>query len=200
MDAEKLNGFMPACLATREAGIKQGARTLDIRLSGLRVKQHEMRDDGNCLFRAVGHQLWDDPEKHLRIREQCVKQLKDHRDSYVLYFDDDAAYNDYVENMSKDAFWGDEIALKAIVDSLGCVVYVMVSTEGTWYHRYTPSNLANEELGKAKNAFLSYLSPIHYNSLIYETGEKICLPAQDVLDLPELTSELRRMPSRNAGT
>ena len=73
------------------------------------------------------------------------------------------------------------------------MVYVLTSTPGTWYLRYAPAHFSDEQICKAKHIFMSYLSPIHYNSLTYQDGSYIVLSPYEVAKLPELCSDIRRV-------
>ena len=39
-----------------------------LRTNGLQLKAHDMVDDGNCLFRAISHQLYETQDHHAYIR------------------------------------------------------------------------------------------------------------------------------------
>eukprot|EP00667_Euglena_gracilis_P005985 EG_transcript_6036 len=177
----------------REENIRAGKRILAIRTSGLMVQQERMVDDGNCLFRAISHQLYGTQERHQEVREQCVQQLMQRREAYALYYGSDEEYDRYVTSMKGLGYWGDEVALKATCDRLEFVAYVLTSTSGNWYLRYVPGHMEQDQFVKLKNIFLTYLSPIHYNSLSYLDGSSISLTPDEVAALPELNCDTRRV-------
>jgi len=43
---------------------------------------HDMADDGNCLFSAVAHQIYNDPELHVTTRAQCYNYMERNRSYY----------------------------------------------------------------------------------------------------------------------
>ena len=46
---------------------------------------HIIERDGNCLFRALGHQLFGDDEKHLDIRRALCTFIKGNEDEFAPY-------------------------------------------------------------------------------------------------------------------
>lgn len=173
----------------REDTIKQGKRTLGLRIAGLKLKQHEMEDDGNCLFRSFSHQLYGTKERFAEIRSVATRQLRNQSNLYSMFFDTEAAYEKYTKDMEKNGTWGDEICLKALCDNFEVVTYVFVSTLGNWYLKYTPFSCKSEhEAHNCRKIFLSYLSPIHYNSLTYLDDSPITLSPEEARDLPEINS------------
>ena len=51
-------------------------------------------------------------------------------------------------------------------DYFNVVIHVVLSTEGSWYLKYVPAGSAGED-EHTRHVFLSYLSPIHYNSITH---------------------------------
>jgi OTU domain-containing protein 3 len=62
--------------------------------------------DGNCLFRALALQLWGDESLWHRSREEIVDYIKEHREHFECFIEDDESFEGYVERMSTSAEWG----------------------------------------------------------------------------------------------
>jgi hypothetical protein len=180
--------------AVREDKIKHGKRILWLRTEGLKLKAHEMKDDGNCLFAALSHQLYGTPGHHEAVRTAAVKQLESHPELYGFYFDTQEAYEKYISQMSAVGFWGDEITMKALCDGFAIIMYVLLSTQGNWYLRYVPGCCVTEKdisyFYTKRQIFLAYLSPVHYNSLTYDDDTPIMITPSEANVLPELNSTL----------
>eukprot|EP00996_Jenningsia_fusiforme_P004697 NODE_554_length_2109_cov_28.930097_g511_i0.p1 GENE.NODE_554_length_2109_cov_28.930097_g511_i0~~NODE_554_length_2109_cov_28.930097_g511_i0.p1 ORF type:complete len:605 (-),score=72.16 NODE_554_length_2109_cov_28.930097_g511_i0:161-1975(-) len=179
---------------TRESEIQHGLRTLQRRLQALGVKEQRMQDDGNCQFRAFSHQIYGHAEKYEQMRKLAVQQLTGNPDMYSMLFDKNE-FAEYLSRIRKDCTWGDEITIKALCDALHVVVYVVLSTSGKWYHRYVPSDAADTCLW-ARQVFLSYLSPVHYNSLTYLDDSFITLTTAECETLESLNEGDFLGPSR----
>ena len=41
--------------------------------------------DGNCLFRAVAHQMYLDESRHLEVRQRCVDHMMSHRARFKMF-------------------------------------------------------------------------------------------------------------------
>lgn len=79
------------------------------------------------------------------------------------------AYDDYLEKMSKNGEWGDNVTLQAAADSYGVKIFVITSFKDTCYIEILPS------IQKSKRViFLSFWAEVHYNS-IYPEGDLIRL-------------------------
>ena len=48
----------------------------------------KMEEDGNCFFRAVARQVYGDPEKYQKVRDEVVDHIISHK-SYFSSFDTD---------------------------------------------------------------------------------------------------------------
>ena len=85
---------------------------------------HQMTGDGNCQFRALAHHLHGNQDEHHVVRAEVVARLIDNRRQYenpefwalgVLPAELDN-YNEYVEGMTGDGEWGDDITLQVASD------------------------------------------------------------------------------------
>ena len=56
------------------AGLQEGR--LQRRLAKLRLEMDVMAGDGNCMFRAISHELWGTPRFHPNIRRKAVRWMK----------------------------------------------------------------------------------------------------------------------------
>lgn len=49
----------------------------------------EMLGDGNCLFRAVSHQIYGSSEHHLVVRVKCMQYIAQHKDYFHAFIVDE---------------------------------------------------------------------------------------------------------------
>ena len=177
--------------AARSREIEAGKVRLRARLERTGLVEHEVGTDGNCLFRALSHQAHGAEEHHGRLRQAAVAHIRDHEDTYKTTLGSDDDFVKYVSALSTGGFWGDEVALRAVSDSLQWDVVVILSSEGCAFHRYRPTDAnsapPDPRPPTLRTVFLSYLWPIHYNSLLCRDGNA---PGADDMDtiLARLTS------------
>ena len=159
---------------------KSDTSSLASRLAKLGLASHEMRGDGNCQFRGLAFNLFGSQEHHAIVRKACVSHIQTHADFFAVFFDGSDEFQRYVSNMSKDRHWGDELTLRAAVEAYACVAHVISSEAQNWYLVYTPESSDDVEMllpagvkapPKNKDVYLSYVSPIHYNSVVVSTED-----------------------------
>ena len=83
----------------------------------------EMNSDGNCLFRSLSDQLYnDDGDEHGTVREEICDFLQEHKEefqSFLLMDEDDEDImniDDYVEHMREHMTWGSDIEEGVIIE------------------------------------------------------------------------------------
>eukprot|EP00878_Enallax_costatus_P007209 GHUV01007553.1.p1 GENE.GHUV01007553.1~~GHUV01007553.1.p1 ORF type:complete len:338 (+),score=81.02 GHUV01007553.1:294-1307(+) len=131
---------------------------LDQRLMRLNLVVQFSYGDGNCQFRSVSEQLYGTQEHHAFVRQIAVDHIRHHPEEYQAFLGEDFHY--YCAGMAQLGTWGDELTLRAVCDSFGVVVHVVTSEQHNWYLRYNPLKLKS-----TVEVFLTYIAPIHYNSL-----------------------------------
>ena len=168
------------------------------RIEAMRLVSQEIVDDGNCLFRAAGFQLFRDEELHLVMRHMVVNYMAEHEEEFVSYVGS-GEYDEYLRRMSYAKTWGDELSLRAISMLFTVNVHVVTSEEKRWHLQYVPPN------GQKclRQIFLSYVSPTHYNC--FHTVEDIQVPTYSLEEIlssatktANLTVESSPSPPRNA--
>lgn len=173
-DASELPDFpvdtvrMLARKESRQDHIQEGVNIIAKRLTSLNLVQVPMEDDGNCLFRALAHQIFGDPSKHAAVRAAVCEHMRAHKSSdYDFLFSSPEECDAYINNMMEDGMWGDELCLRASIDSFGLTVHVLSSSESDYYVKYTPNMyVVEEEWGETMDVFLAFIAPLHYNSII----------------------------------
>lgn len=128
--------------------------------------------DGNCLFRAVAHQLVGDDSVHAGVRAVCVRHLAATADDFAPFLLEEEGYStmeEYVAAMACDGEWGGNIELillarvfrvDIVVHQLGGPPWVV---EGAAGHAQPDSD---PDARSAATLALSYHNGDHYQSLV----------------------------------
>jgi len=113
--------------------------------------------DGNCLFRAVAHQLYGDQEMHDAVRRQCMDYMEQERDHFSQFVTEE--FSEYIARKRKDAVYGNHLELQAIAELYNRPILIYTINEEA-------INLFQEEY-KTDNPpmQLSYHYGNHYNSV-----------------------------------
>jgi hypothetical protein len=159
-----------ACLKSHEHEIAAGRRRLEQRLGAMQLTQSEMADDGNCQFRAISQQLFGTQDLHAHVRQKALAHMCAHADEFASFFETGTAeFDEYIRAMSQGKTWGDELTLKAASDAFKVRIHLVQSTEYNWYIVYEPSPAFVDRGGvanfPAKQLFITYITPVHYNSI-----------------------------------
>ncbi|KAH7461402.1 hypothetical protein PRNP1_001567 [Phytophthora ramorum] len=129
-------------------------------LATVGCKLHEVEADGNCLFRALGDQLYGDQHRHEDIREKIVTYLEQHRDDFEPFMEDEEKFETYCERMREDGTWGGNQELYAAARLFQ--VYVVV-------HQDQPSArimvIECDRLKPTRFAHVAYHGEDHYDSV-----------------------------------
>lgn len=138
----------------RDVEMKAMSEVLDAK--GLKV--HDIPADGNCLYRAIEHQLQvvvagaagaegvSPPPGFADLRRLASQHMLSHRAEYEPFFDAEAeaaaaggvqqSFTEYCEDMATSSRWGGQLELRALSQALGRPIEVYsatapVSTMGT---------------------------------------------------------------------
>ena len=117
----------------------------------------EVGGDGNCLFRAVCEQMEGNENNYAEYREKCVNYMKENKDTFQPFIEDDEPIDKYIERMSKNTEWGGNLEIYALSMLLEANFYIYI-------HEHPMYIVKNFEKPK-KNVMLTYHDGKHYNSL-----------------------------------
>lgn len=140
---ERLKQSMPLSKAgqplSRVDIVRMGIQRLKVRLKDLKLVIVRVKNDGNCQFRAISHQILGTEECHDIVRYHVVSYMKRVRKTqYDCYFSSVEAADAYFERLSKLGTWGDELTLRGASDSLFINIYVLSSQENNFVIVYRP--------------------------------------------------------------
>jgi hypothetical protein len=130
----------------------------------------EIEGDGNCLFRAISHQLYLNEEYHEQLRHLCCEHLKKHSNRFDKFIVD-IKFSEYIQEMSKNGTWADDIEIRAMEELLDRNIHIYSSNSTNPKDYLIP---VNENPDEEKLMFgvpplnLSYHGQSHYNSIYYD--------------------------------
>mmetsp|Transcript_101730 Transcript_101730/g.270631 ORF Transcript_101730/g.270631 Transcript_101730/m.270631 type:complete len:280 (-) Transcript_101730:86-925(-) len=157
---------------------KGHSQSLDGRLSTFGMRMKEMEADGNCQFRTLAFNLFGEQAHHAVTRKAAVAHMRKHSDFFSVLFESADEFKAYLRDMSRNRTWGDELTLRAVVEAYCCEAHVITSEGANWYLVYQPEASGRPDPKIAacpkglpqpkpgKQVFLSYISPVHYNSVV----------------------------------
>jgi len=108
------------------------------RLAVYGFAEKNVEGDGNCLFRAVAEQLYQNENKHLLVRQIAVEWLRKNgnylvdKNCYLKDFldkDKEDNWDQYCDKMELDGTWGDHIVLLAIAEVWQINICIFTSIE-----------------------------------------------------------------------
>lgn len=100
------------------------------RLHRYGLRALEVGGMGNCLFRAVAHQIYGDANRHLEIRRTGIQYLQNNPDRFIeSAVVGNTSWSEYINNMSMDGTWGDHIILQAIAETMNLRIHVIESSQ-----------------------------------------------------------------------
>jgi len=117
----------------------------------------EVGGDGNCLFRSVSEQVEGNEHNFQEYREKCVNYMKENKDDFAPFIEDDEPFDKYIERMSQNSEWGGNLEIYALSKLLEANFYIYMLDQPMYI-------VKNFEKPK-RNIMLTYHEGKHYNSL-----------------------------------
>lgn len=130
---------------------------IDVRRSkGLEVKK--MREDGNCLFRAVADQVYGDSEAYDLVRQMCIDYMERERDHFSQFITE--GFTSYCKRKRRDKVYGNNVEIQALSEMYNRPIHIYsysIEPMNTFHGSY------NSDTPPIR---LSYHHGNHYNSLV----------------------------------
>ena len=73
----------------------------------------QTQGDGNCQFRALSLGLNGSEDRHAEVRANIVQHLRENPETYAGFVEGAEVFANYVNRISRDREWGDEVTLRA---------------------------------------------------------------------------------------
>ncbi|CAI5736842.1 unnamed protein product [Peronospora destructor] len=163
-----------------------GLKLMRKQLADVGCKLHEVKGDGNCLFRALSDQLFGDQQQHEQVREKIVNYLEQHRNDFEPFMEDEEKFEKYCERMRENGTWGGNQELYAAARLFQAYIIV---------HQNQPSArimvIECDQLKPTRFIHVAYHGEDHYDSVrsITDPIEPDSLPVSIELDCNGFRSE-----------
>mmetsp|Transcript_37760 Transcript_37760/g.63538 ORF Transcript_37760/g.63538 Transcript_37760/m.63538 type:complete len:183 (-) Transcript_37760:125-673(-) len=139
---------------------EDGRSVLQRKLDSYALRERQVAGDGNCQFRALADQVYDNSEEHAIIRRDVVAQLRQCPERYCGFVP--GSYEAYVAEMAQDGAWGDHVTLQAFADRYGTLVYLLTSYDDDKAIQVVPAKAQPDR----RAVMLAFWAEIHYNSIV----------------------------------
>ncbi|XP_042026479.1 OVARIAN TUMOR DOMAIN-containing deubiquitinating enzyme 7-like isoform X1 [Salvia splendens] len=142
-------------------------------LDVLNLKIIQVTADGNCFFRALADQLEGDEDQHEKYRGMVVEFIKENRETFEPFVEDEIPFDDYCQSMGEDGTWAGNMELQAASLVTHSNICIHRNMSPRWYIQ----NFGNHD---APMIHLSYHDGEHYNSV--RTKDDTCSgPARPIV-------------------
>lgn len=138
-----------------------------MRRNGLHIV--EQLGDGNCLFRAVCHQCYQDASRHAELRERVADHMEQHRERFETFVTVDFCV--YLERIRRLGVWADDLEIRAVEEILDRGVEIYVAETEPVDGKIEPLKTHFDEaelLHGVDPIKISYHGQAHYNSVVDE--------------------------------
>lgn len=111
-------------------------------LKELNLKLHPIPSDGDCLYKAVSHQLETNRQKCISIdelRKSVALYIRNNKDDFVPFMSNpdtfemltDTEFEDYCNKIDTTKVWGGQLEIRALSNSLKCPIQIIQATGST---------------------------------------------------------------------
>jgi len=125
---------------------------------GLTLKQ--IPGDGNCLFRALGDQLFGNSNDHLIHRTQVVSYMRQHRDDFEPFVEDDLSFDAHLSSLAENGTFAGNDSIVAFARKHCLTVVIHQLNKPLWQIHGGPGGSPGES-----EVHISYHNGDHYNSV-----------------------------------
>ena len=125
--------------------------------------------DGNCQFYAISQNVtpeteYDEDDKHACIRHEICEYIRENAERFSMYLDTDETegLDEYLEEMTQDGTWGDNLTLQAAAElyNLEITMFRFTGKSGTPFRMcISPENTEQE----MQPIYLAYWMDQHYD-------------------------------------
>ena len=99
---------------------------LEQRLYLLGMRPLDVGGAGDCLFRAVSHQLYGHPDLHFDIRNSGVEYMRENPERFIES-NSENSWSEYLSSMSRKGTWADGLIIQAIADKHNLKIHIVES-------------------------------------------------------------------------
>lgn len=117
--------------------------------------------DGNCQYRSISYSLSKSQNLYKRIKQNVIKYIIDHKDIFSNYIYD-MTFEEYIDNISEENEWGNEVTLLAA--SLYLEIEINVYDKNTDKKISTYNESPNESKNKKIYMYYDNLM-MHYDAI-----------------------------------
>ena len=132
--------------------------------------------DGNCQYRSISYCLNNSENLYKRIKKNVIKYIIEHKDMFSNYIYD-MTFEEYIDNISEENEWGNEVTLLAASLYLG--IEINVYDKNTNVKISTYNELSNESTNKKIYLYYDNLM-MHYDAI-------------EIIDINELTQHMNKL-------
>ncbi|KAK0400367.1 hypothetical protein QR680_003464 [Steinernema hermaphroditum] len=123
----------------------------------------DMEGDGNCMFRAVAHQIYGDQKWHDEARKLCMDYMAKNKSEFSSFVTEDI--NDYIERKRKLDIHGNHLELQVMTEIYARPIEIY-QYDTIPLRSFTPVH-TNESPANANAPIrLSYHGKTHYNAVV----------------------------------
>jgi len=120
--------------------------------------------DGNCLFRAISHQLRGSQKHHQFYRLLAINYIQENKEKFNNFLNDDDEFGGrldlYIQKMSQDGEWGGHFEMFALSEALKIRICLFQETLNF-------ITIGSFQENQSQTIYLAYnRSRRHYNSAI----------------------------------
>ncbi|XP_063065011.1 OTU domain-containing protein 3 [Engraulis encrasicolus] len=144
----------------RPAGADEGEEFVSFsnQLQALGLKLREVPGDGNCLFRALGDQLEGHSRGHLRLRQETVQYMSEHRQDFEPFVEDEVPFTQHLSNLSEPGMFAGNDAIVAFARSQQVKVVIHQLNNPLW-------EINGSEKQVCRELHIAYRYGDHYDSV-----------------------------------
>ena len=159
-DIELNPGPMPVDLLNENSACFSPLQMLETKLLDHGLIPVEVGGEGNCFFHVISHQLFNDPIHHFYIRAAGVDHLRQNPERFIES-NLDQSWLEYLENMSRQGTWADNLIIQAVADALNLKIIIIESDpKFAAFNTIEATNPQQECIA----VYIGHIGEVHYMS------------------------------------